>query len=356
MSEKNKQEISEISDSFVQQANGDINIYGLGYKDVKDICHDVVRQELSIVTKEAVDTFHREILNFEDQFIDRLEKLENPQVAGKLATPKLQFVLHDTLKEYAKTDDTNTKEELVDLMIERLRVDEHTTEQHLIDESIKVLPNLSLPQAYFLGVLTLRKVINHGFVFGVNFNLKNRALLYKYLNNISNLDIHYLKLLNCCADMSMTRYYKPIIDRMKNDYDLLFRHSITEASYNSFLHDHPNLNVINGKPVVFKDGESNDVKLIYSSRNYLMQMLQLKDLQNTIPEIDKLIELFTPFSNEEIKDYLISLHHDWQKAFDCLDKEEVTHIDLTPVGTFIGRRVIKKITNDDTLPLEVFYK
>lgn len=356
MSEKNKQEISNVSSSLIQQANGDIKNYGLGYSDVKDICHDVVRQELSIVTKEAVDTFHREISSFEDQFIERLEKLENPQVAEKLATPKLQFVLHDTINEYAKTDNANTKEDLVDLLIERLKVNEHTTEQHLIDECIKVLPNLSLQQTYFLGALILRSVINRGMSFQVDANLGNRALLYTHLNEITKLDIHYLKLTNCCIDMSGTRYYKPIMDMLKNDYDLLFRHSITEETYNTFMQSLPDQSNLKRNQLVYKDGISNEIKLLYSSKEFVMQILQMGDSVKTNPELDQLINLFSPLSNDEIKQHLISLHPDWGKAFNCLDKEEVTHIELTPVGAYMGRRIVKKLTNDDTLPLEMFFK
>ena len=178
MMEMNKQEVSNVSDSFVQQANGDVhNNFGLAYNDVKEICHDVVRQELAIVTKEATDIFHQEVSAFENQFVERLEKLGNPQVMEKLRLPKLQFALHDTIKEYAKTDDADTKEELVDLLIDRLKVNEHSTEQYLIDESIKILPNLSLAQTYFLGALTFRKIMNQGYSFNVDKHLSKRAML-----------------------------------------------------------------------------------------------------------------------------------------------------------------------------------
>lgn len=353
MSETSKQEISEIKNSFVQQANGDINIFGLGYKDVKDICHDVVRQELSIVTKEAVDTFRREISLFEEQFIDRLENLENPQVVGKLATPKLQFVLHDTIKEYAKNDDTNTKEELVDLLIDRLKVEEHTTKQHLIDECIKVIPNLSINQTYFLGALTLRKIKYQGICYLVNTYLEKCAFLYKYMDITSNLDIQYLILKNCCTDLGWGKQYNPILDGMRTNYDLLFRHSITKETYDSFMHDHPNMNNIGIHIVLWNNGGN---KLLYSSKDFLMQKSQVKGLQNHISELEQLINLYTPFSDDEIKHFVISLHPDWQKALNCYDKEEVRHIDLTPLGTYIGRRIIKKLTNYDTLSLEAFYK
>jgi hypothetical protein len=38
-----------------------------------------------------------------------------------------------------------------------------------------------------------------------------------------------------------------------------------------------------------------------------------------------------------------------------LDKEEITQIDLTPIGLYIGRRIVKKVIKDNTLPLEDFY-
>ena len=356
MLERNKQEVSNVSDSFVQQANGDIHNHGLGYNDVKEICHDVVRQELAIVTKEATDSFHHEISAFENQFVDRLEKLENPHVMEKLKTPKLQFALHDTIKEYAKSDDVDTKEELVDLLIERLKVEEHTTEQYLIDESIKIIPNLSLFQAYFLGALTLRKVINQGYSFIVDSNLGKRALLYEYLDKISNLDIHYLKLTNCCSDMPGTKYYVSMFDLMKPEYDLLFRHNITEETYDSFIRDHPNIPTVKGQQIIYKKGNTNEIYLLYSSKNYLVQELKKENKMGSLPLFDQLINLFTPFTNDEISQHLVSLNSNWQKAFDCLNKEEVTHIDLTPVGTYIGRRIVKKVTKDDTLPLVEFYK
>lgn len=356
MLERNKQEVSNMSDSFVQQANGNINNYGLGYNDVKEICRDVVRQELAIVTKEANNTFQQEISAFENQFIDSLKNLDNPLLMEKLKTPKLQFALHDTMKEYTKTDDNSTKEELVDLLIERLKVGEHTTEQYLIDESIKILPNLSLSQTHFLGALILRKVINQGYSFLVDNNLGKRAMLYEHLNKISNLDIHYLKLANCCSDMSGTKYYMPLIDIMKPDYDLLFRHHITKETYDNFIQSHPNIPVIKGRQLIYTKGNTNEIYLLYSSRNYLLHELQKENKPYSLSELDELINLFRPFTNDEIKQHLISLNSNWEKAFDCFDKEEVTHIDLTPVGTYIGRRIVKKVTKDETLPLEDFYK
>ena len=87
----------------------------------------------------------------------------------------------------------------------------------------------------------------------------------------------------------------------------------------------------------------------------MIQELEKAQQQFSLSELDQFIDLFTPLTNEEIKQHLISLNSNWEKAFDYLDKEEITQIDLTPIGLYIGRRIVKKVIKDNTLPLEDFY-
>ena len=356
MLEKNKQEVSNINDSVVQQAYGNINNYGLGYNDVKKICIDVVKQELAILTKEALDSFRQEIYAFLNKFVDRWLKLENPQVIEKLKSPKLQFTLHDTINEYAKTDDVNTKEALVDLFIERLKIDENTTEQYLIDESIKILPKLSLPQVYFLGALTLRRMRSDGVSFYMENQLKQYGMIYEYLDDISNLDIHYLKLQNCCSDMSGTMSYLPLSDILKRNFDLLFRHTISENDLEKFFHDYPNTQPELIHKIIIRIKETNELRLVYSSKEFLYNRINEENIEYSQPELECLLNKFLPFSDNEFREYLISLHPNWQKALINLNKKEVTHIDVTPIGIYIGRKIIEKVTKLFIIPLEAFYK
>lgn len=84
----------------MQQTNGDIHNHGLGYGDVKDICRDVIRQELGIVTKEAYDRLNRIIEDFQKRLIEKLAGLNDQNVINKFKEPRYQFVLHDAIKEY----------------------------------------------------------------------------------------------------------------------------------------------------------------------------------------------------------------------------------------------------------------
>lgn len=357
MLENNKQEIANINNSLVQQANGDINNYGLGYNDVKEICRDVIRQELAIVTKEATNTLNQEISAFENQFIDRLEKLENPHVVDKLKTPKLQFVLHDTMKEFAKTDNLDTKEELVELLIERLKINEHSTEQILIDDAIKIIPKLSLAASYFLGALTQRKVTSQGYAFIVNNSLKTQAALYEHLDELTNLDIEYLKQINCCLSITGLRHYIGIIEAMKVQYDLLFRRAISREEYEDRIHSNPNIPGVKGYQIMYIDGTRNEeCKLLYSSKDFLIKELEEDGKMHYLPIFEELINTIPPLNDSEIKQYLISLDRNWDKAFKILDREDIQNIDLTPIGTYIGRRIVEKVLKKKTLPLNDFYR
>ena len=61
-------------------------------------------------------------------------------------------------------------------------------------------------------------------------------------------------------------------------------------------------------------------------------------------------------NDSEIKQYLISLNRNWDKAFKILDREDIQSIDLTPIGTYIGRRIVEKVLKKKTLPLNDFYR
>jgi hypothetical protein len=431
MLEKNKQEISDVSDSFVQQANGDIHNYGLGYNDVKAICHDVVRQELAIVTREASETLNREISSFEERFIEKLQQLEDPKVIEKLGTPKLQLILHSTMKEYATSNNIETKEELIDLLIERLKADENSSEIFLIDTAIEILPKINKSQCYFLGALTSRKqnvvdIISksstaRGF-------LEKQAKLYEDIDRITNLDIQYLKQINCCTNIIGQSPYYDITKTYRKEFDLLFRHPCSvedycryidddnayrmqtiqeyekklkqkqkgkeeydrlykkyeayinsgqkdadylkiekrldelsgihraydavKRDYNEFLQNNTENILPNNVPLVYKDEDSNRYYLYFCSEKGLKNECKI----NMPNRYKILIEtLFLRFTNYDIEQYLIALNNNWRKAIEVLKRSEMLNIDLTPIGAYIGRRIIARVTGVPTRSIEQFY-
>ena len=71
MLEKNKQTISDINNSMVQQAQGNINnIMLVGETTIKNLIYEVVRSELNIVAEEAHEKFSKMLDEFKNRLVE----------------------------------------------------------------------------------------------------------------------------------------------------------------------------------------------------------------------------------------------------------------------------------------------
>ena len=355
-----------------------------------------------LIKKEALDNLNSEIAAFEKIFIKKLKSLENHQVLEKLRIPKFQFIVNKAMKEYTNSEDEETKEEIVNLLIERLKVDDNNPEKFLIDDAIELLPILTKKQTYLLAALALRKksiVIIEDTLTARNY-LERLAKLFEYLDDIVNYDLQYLKQKNCCTPIVGNSSCYDICKKIKEDFSLLFRRPCKKAEYDSFLNEHrrnrrekikgykskiskidikerkfdyisvlneykeflrnyPEQPIIDGQPIVFQNG-TEELMLSFCSTESLENAIRNTKLTkgfNSTPRVFKeIIDLFIPFANYEIENYLISLNKNWEKAFPVFKRNDILNIDLTPLGAFIGRRIITKVTGAQTRPLEDFYK
>ena len=344
MLEKNKQEASNISNSNLQQANGNIYNLGFSYSDVKEICRDVIRQEFQIVTKDAVDKLNKLIEEFQNRLIERIAEINNQEAIGKFKEPRYQFVLHDAIKEYAQTDNEETKEDLVDILIDRLQVDENSTERFVVEDAIKIIPKLSFALTRFLGSILMRRMEERNLPFIFRNNLNEQAKIYEHLDEISNLDIAYLFQLNCCEQMRGFRHMVTIEEEMKQRYDLFFREPTSAEDYNKYVVSHPIMATgINGISFVCTDGANTDkCRMTSLSTLHLKDSLQNAGRMDIWPELEAYINTLRPYSDEEIKNLLIEINPNWGKIIDLFHQENIQNLQLTPVGTYIANRVIQK--------------
>jgi len=144
---------------------------------------------------------------------------------------------------------------------------------------------------------------------------------------------------------------------MKVEYDLLFRRAISREEYEDRIHSNPNIPGVKGHQIMYIDGTRNEeCKLLYSSKNFLIKELEEDGKMHYLPIFEELINSIPPLNDSEIKQYLISLDRNWDKAFKILDREDIQSIDLTPIGTYIGKRIVEKVLKKKTLPLNDIYR
>ncbi len=343
MLEKNKQEVSNINDSFVQQANGDIHNYGLAYNDVKEICRDVVRQEFQIVTKDAIDKLNKIIEEFQSRLIEKLSELKDQTIINKFREPRYQFVLHDTMKEYAQSDNETLKIELIDILIDRLHVDEDSTLRFVIENAIHILPKLTLPTSQLLGAMYLRFLKERCSACLFPSKIESYAKIYEHLDQVTNFDVEYLKQLNCCTTLLDLKHMEPIETEMRIKYDYYFRKPIKIEDIHNYFNSNDALISDNEVLSYFIDEfNNNQYKCFFISKETMLDNLQKVGKPHLFSAINSFITTIPTQTDADIKKELISINSNWEKAINIFRQENVWVLQPTPVGMYIAWRIIKR--------------
>ena len=129
-------------DNSTQIQIGTVNS-GLGYSDVKEICIDILKTEMERYASKAFDEAERRFNVFTDNVLQRLGDIDG-KLLNRFEEPAVQMSFHEATKEYIRSGNEFTKENLIDLLIERLREAEtSTTLSAVIDEAIQIVPKLT---------------------------------------------------------------------------------------------------------------------------------------------------------------------------------------------------------------------
>ncbi len=354
MSETNKQKIDGITESTINQANGDIVITavnGVSAVEVVQICNDVMRTQMSIYTQQAIMSAQERLDYFCDKFTARLATVED-KVSKQLKEPSIQIALHESIRGSIDGDNDELTDELIDLMIERMSITERCSKQFIIDTARQILPKLTPSH---IAILAL-KVFNN-LKLGCNSDELKEILfnrLDKLLANcsiISDLDIEYLNQVGCFGNPKMLINQSSVESRLLSAYDLFFRKNCDNAKLNKIISTHSYSSAV--------------IIWVFSILNLKNDELSFKVTRSDIiePQIEKrndgtkdfyqnVKDLLTPLSENETKDYLTSNNPNWFKAIETLTN--CNSVFLSPLGTYLGTRALSKHIGID-IPLNIFY-
>ena len=96
----NKQEVADVQNSVVNQAQGDIIIHnGITAETAMEICKCVVRSELAIYTQQANETAHKRLDEISEKTIDRISSLKQ-DLLQRFNEPAIQIALNETFKSH----------------------------------------------------------------------------------------------------------------------------------------------------------------------------------------------------------------------------------------------------------------
>lgn len=367
MLNKDEQQISGVSNSTVNQAKGDIINYGPSIKDVIDIVNSVVADKMVIFQKEAETTAKQRLSDFNQKLIIELQDKAEEQIE-KFNLPSIQLAARKAAWGYVQNGDDKEKDDLVDLLIERVAVEEKTTKQHLIDEAIEILPSLSANCLNLLTFLAFSKLMKTGTVSDYEKWINSINPIINDISSITSLDIDFLNQADCTFNTVAIHSSSSFIENQLKTCDLLFRHRPSQDFYDKLRSKYDLTRTENGIQGVFVGiqklitivdifGLQNKLepKMNYTSLSLISDGLKEKGYSDISADLQGYYNQTQPYTTEEVKQYFFDKNPHWHEALDMLGRDDITSLRLKPVGAYIACRQLKKLSGED-VSINIFYK
>jgi hypothetical protein len=170
----NKDQSQEVGPGGLAiQAGGNVTV-GVSVAEARSIAHDVAKLTFYELTGVARDVMSERVAEITEQVISRIEE-EYPTGLRKAVDPDFQHALFTVQKHYGRTGDKDLGALLVDLLVDRSKLDDRGILQIVLNESLEVAPKLTTQQISNLAVgFLFRYTQNHG--------VKNDASLGAYFD------------------------------------------------------------------------------------------------------------------------------------------------------------------------------
>lgn len=365
---KDQQHISNVENSTLNQAGRDITINnnGVSVTDVLTIVSDVVADKLKIYQQQAEMKAEQRL----DEFKKSLEKELQNKAKDRLDCfnqPSVQVATRNAILGYIQSGDANKKESLIDLLIERVNVEEGTTKQHLIDKAIMVLPTLSSECLNLLSFMGYTSLSFSGSIVEYEKWVRCIDSIINALGKVSSLDIDFLNQADC-SDNVIGFVGNDFIESQMKACDLLFRHppstefvkqllekyNIKKDGNGNFSFNDKTIQWISQFWDIFEFSDDYTMRVKKNNFSHVREYL-IKSGQSEIAEdLHLYYEATKPFTREEVEKYYIDINPSWKEVFELLKRSKVKTLLLKPVGKYIACRILSRIGGTD-IKLEIFY-
>lgn len=332
-------------DKIENQGNSNVIIQynGLSSEEVRNIALDIFKANFYELSENAAKTAYDRIELFTEKTVKRFFE-EIPNIKDKLQEPSVQSSIYNTQKEVAKTGDINLEDRLLDLLITRIKSEERSLQQIVLDEAIMVLPKLTDDQIKFITLIFSAIQLNHNITSLENFNilLKHKILAFYPTQIVNHSFYNHLKYSGCCTILSEGSTYKSYEIIIQNRYSGLFNKGFSEETFKTHIGEG------------FENYGDFITTCLQNTQNYQFNALnndvfdaaiERRGLQNHQVKLKELLTQNT-FTEQEITAYISSLNKNASNFLRDWKSTEIKSMTLTSVGYAIACLNYNKITGE----------
>lgn len=349
--EKNKQTQTVGDNSTSLQVGRDLHItQGVSYSEAKEIALDVFNNNFYRLSSEATELAIKRAEEMTNLYLEKLCE-KSPESIEALKEPDMQYALLTAQKEYARSGDKDLSEVLVDILVERSTIKERSLMQIVLNESLSIVPKLTIGQLDALSIIFLLRYTKY-------LRMNNLDTLKMYINNrfipfiqtLTKEHSHFQHLeYTGCGNITISdiKIEKVFLEK----YPGLFVKGFTSEQFNTIL---------NGKrlskSIIMPSLQNKELYQIGAINDEVIKTLIIESGADE-DLADKLIKLQNShlMSEQEVKNFLTDLNPGMVTLFDYWDNSEMNHMTLTSVGIAIAHANIRRKTNEN-LDLKIWIK
>ncbi|MCJ8313918.1 MAG: hypothetical protein HRU38_17535 [Saccharospirillaceae bacterium] len=149
---KMEQSTGENSDAYQAKRDININNTGMDYRNVKQLCIDLIHENFPKLQEEAMLQVNENVLALADELKKEIEKKKSVIDPIKLAQPDVQAAINEAVQGAAKKGRKSDLNLLASLVISRIGKGNSDLLDITIEEAIRLTPKLTFEQIKFLSV------------------------------------------------------------------------------------------------------------------------------------------------------------------------------------------------------------
>jgi len=339
MSDKQIQKSGD--DSFNIQSKS-VNIQtGLTYSDVKDIALDVFKNNFTHLSIVAADTAKKRAEEITGKFLNELEK-RNREALNQARDPDFQYSLFTVQKEYAKSGDKDLGDLLVDILVERTKVDQRGLLQIVLNESLAVAPKLTTSQLCALSIIFSLKYTRY-------LRMDSLDMLKYYLGHRlapfakdlpkSQASYQHLEFAGCG---SISIGSLNIADALKRTYPGVFTKGFSKEQFD------PEIGQIGGSEKLLTPCLRDNSLFQFNATDFELLKNKTKEAGISETEYPKIEAFWKKYliSDEELEKDLINKNEHMAIIYDIWESSPMKNMTLTSVGIAIAHAYTRSKTGD----------
>ena len=339
MSDKQVQKSGD--DSFNIQAKS-VNIQtGLTHSDVKGIALDVFKDNFAHLSVVAADKAKKRAEEITENFLNGLEK-QNREALNQAQNPDFQYSLFTVQKEYAKSGDKNLGDLLVDILVERTKVDQRCLLQIVLNESLAVAPKLTTSQLCALSIIFSLKYTRYSRMNSLDIlkqHIEHR--LAPFVKDLPKSQASYQHLeFAGCGNISIAS--SNITNILKQKYPGVFTKGFSREQFGSEIKQ------ISGSEKLLIPCLRDNSLFQFHATDFEVLKNEAKKNGITKTEYLKLKAFWKKYllRNEELKKELINKNENMAIIYDVWENTPMKSMSLTSVGIAIAHAYTRSKTGD----------